>query len=190
MRGEGEVYICGKPVQDDTLGSVRAAVGMVFQDPDDQLFSQNVFDDVAFGPIYMGCDPRDVERRVDRALNAVGMQSARRRVSHHLSQGEKKRVAIASVLAMDPEILILDEPSAGLDPRSRREFIQLLSALPQTMLVASHDMHMVAELFPRMIIIDQGKIVADGATAVLMRDNDLLEAHGLEAPSGEFVFRA
>ena len=120
LRGEGEVFVCGKQVQDDTLGAVRAAVGMVFQDPDDQLFSQSVFDDVAFGPIYMGYGPLEVDQRVDRALKAVGMRSARGRVSHHLSQGEKKRVAIASVLAMDPEILILDEPSADLDPRARR----------------------------------------------------------------------
>ena len=184
LRGEGEVFVCGKQVQDDTLGAVRAAVGMVFQDPDDQLFSQSVFDDVAFGPIYMGYGPLEVDQRVDRALKAVGMRSARGRVSHHLSQGEKKRVAIASVLAMDPEILILDEPSADLDPRARREFIQLLAELPQTMLVASHDMHMVAELFSRMVIIDKGSIVADGATAELMRDTKLLEAHGLEAPCG------
>jgi cobalt/nickel transport system ATP-binding protein len=187
LRGEGEVYVCGMQIQDDTLGAVRAAVGMVFQDPDDQLFSQSVFDDVAFGPIYMGCGSDDVDQRVDRALEAVGMRSAKGRVSHHLSQGEKKRVAIASVLAMDPEILILDEPSAGLDPRSRREFIHLLAELPQTMLVASHDMHMVAELFPRMIIIDGGSIVADGATGVLMSDTKLLEAHGLEAPCGDYA---
>jgi energy-coupling factor transporter ATP-binding protein EcfA2 len=115
------------------------------------------------------------------------MQATKRRVSHHLSQGEKKRIAIASVLAMDPEILILDEPSAGLDPRSRRELIQLLAELPQTMLVASHDMHMVAELFPRMIVIDQGCIVADGVTGALMSDATLLETHGLEAPCGEIV---
>jgi energy-coupling factor transporter ATP-binding protein EcfA2 len=110
------------------------------------------------------------------------MDAAAGRVPHHLSQGEKKRVAIASVIAMDPEILVLDEPSAGLDPRSRRELIKLLNDLPQTMLVASHDMHMVAELFPRTIIIDRGCIVADGDTADIMKDAKLLLAHGLEAP--------
>jgi cobalt transport protein ATP-binding subunit len=187
LKGDGEVHVCGKPVKEDTLGAVRAAVGLVFQDPDDQLFSQSVYDDVAFGPIYMGCGADDVDQRVDRALESVGMQATKRRVSHHLSQGEKKRIAIASVLAMDPEILILDEPSAGLDPRSRRELIQLLAELPQTMLVASHDMHMVAELFPRMIVIDQGCIVADGVTGALMSDATLLETHGLEAPCGEIV---
>jgi energy-coupling factor transporter ATP-binding protein EcfA2 len=187
LEGEGEIKVCGKPVRAETLGEVRAAVGIVFQDPDDQLFSQSVYDDVAYGPIYMGCSPSEVDQRVERALISVGMQAARDRVSHHLSQGEKKRVAIASVLSMDPEILVLDEPSAGLDPRARREFIRLLAALPQTMLVASHDMHMVAELFPRMIIIDQGKIVADGSTADLMGDQRLLETHGLEAPCGDFI---
>lgn len=185
LRGEGEVRVCGQAVQDDRLGEIRAAVGLVFQDPDDQLFCQSVYDDVAFGPIYMGFDRDEVDDRVARALRSVGMQGAQERVSHHLSQGEKKRVAIASVLAMDPEILVLDEPSAGLDPRSRRELIQLLDALPQTMLVASHDMHLVAELFPRMIVIDQGRIAADGATAELMRNPSLLEAHGLEAPCAD-----
>ncbi len=190
LMGEGQIMVCGKSVDQDRLGEVRAEVGLVFQDPDDQLFSHSVFDDVAFGPMYMGCGQEEVERRVEQALGSVGMLPARDRVSHHLSQGEKKRVAIATVLAMDPEILVLDEPSAGLDPRSRRELIQLLRALPQTMLVASHDMHMVAELFPRMIIIDQGRIVADGVTRELMSDADLLEAHGLEAPCGEFAAAA
>ncbi|TFH37956.1 MAG: ATP-binding cassette domain-containing protein [Anaerolineales bacterium] len=187
LMGQGEVRVCDQPVQRETLGAVRAAVGLVFQDPDDQLFSRSVFDDVAFGPIYMGCEPADVRVRVEQALRAVGMSMATERVPHHLSQGEKKRVAIASVLAMDPEILVLDEPSAGLDPRSRRGLIQLLEALPQTMLVASHDLHMVAELLPRMIIIDQGRIVADGATSEMMQDTELLESHGLEAPNHPVV---
>ena len=182
LMGDGEVRVCSQPVQAETLGKVRAAVGLVFQDPDDQLFSQSVFDDVAFGPIYMGCKPAEVRKRVDQALQAVGMETTAERVPHHLSQGEKKRVAIATVIAMDPEILVLDEPSAGLDPRSRRELIRLLDELPQTMLVASHDMQFVSEIFPRMIIIDQGRIVADGATDELMNNPALLEAHGLEAP--------
>jgi cobalt/nickel transport system ATP-binding protein len=187
LRGEGEVVVCGQPVQEDSLDKVRAAVGLVFQDPDDQLFSRSVFDDVAFGPIYLGCDSEEVHRRVEHALQAVGMAAAAARVPHHLSQGEKKRVAIASVIAMNPEILVLDEPTAGLDPRSRRELIHLLDELPQTMLVASHDMHLVAELFPRMIIIDMGRIVADGITSDMMADVELLEAHGLEAPDRSYA---
>jgi cobalt/nickel transport system ATP-binding protein len=189
LMGEGEVRVCGQPVQKDTLGMVRAAVGLVFQDPDDQLFSQSVFDDVAFGPMYMGVKPDEVRTRVKRALRAVGMVDAEAKVPHHLSQGEKKRVAIASVIAMNPEILVLDEPSAGLDPRARRELIHLLDELSQTMLVASHDMHLVAELFPRTIVIDQGRIVADAPTRDVMGDPALLEAHGLEAPCGDVVIR-
>jgi len=184
LRGDGEVMVCGQPISDETLGSVRAAVGLIFQDPDDQLFSPTVFDDVAFGPLYMGLNEAEVEKRVAYSLGAVGMQGAERRVPHHLSGGEKKRVAIATVLAMDPEILVLDEPTAGLDPRTRRGLINLLRKLPQTMLASTHDMGLVAESFERTIVIDEGRVVADGSTAEILADNDLLEAHGLEAPGG------
>jgi len=152
----------------------------VFQDPDDQLFSHRVFEDVAFGPVHLGMEESEVRRRVGQALAAVGMEGFEDRVPHHLSMGEKRRVAIATVLAMDPEILVLDEPTAGLDPRGRRELISLLQHLPQTMLVATHDMRMVAELFPRTIVIDEGQIVADGPTAELFGNEQLLAAHGLE----------
>jgi cobalt/nickel transport system ATP-binding protein len=153
---------------------------VVFQNPDDQLFSPTVFDDVAFGPIYQGLPPDQVRGRVDRALSAVRMQDYTGRVSHHLSVGEKKRIAIATVLAMDPEILVLDEPSAGLDPRARRTLIHLLRELPQTMLTATHDMRMVQELFTRTVVMDGGRIVADGPTEEILSDGALLEAHGLE----------
>lgn len=179
---QGEVCSCGLPVRKENLGRVRAAVGLVFQDPDDQLFSPTVFDDVAFGPLHMGLPEDDVRRRVRDALAAVDMADAIDRVSHHLSVGQKKRIAIATVLSMDPEILALDEPSAGLDPRARRGLINLLRALPQTMLVSTHDMRMVAELFPRTVIMDQGLVVADGPTPQILSDAALLEAHGLEAP--------
>jgi cobalt/nickel transport system ATP-binding protein len=182
LRGKGEVRVCGQALDDETLGSIRAAVGLVFEDPDDQLFSPTVFEDVAFGPTYLGMDEAEVRVRVERALEAVGMEGMEERVSHHLSGGEKKRIAIATVLAMEPEILVLDEPTAGLDPRSRRGLIRLLRALPQTMLVATHDIRMVAELLPRTIILDRGKLVADGATSALLADQALLEGHGLEAP--------
>ncbi len=181
LRGEGEVRVCGQPVSDVTLGQVRAAVGLVFQDPDDQLFSSSVFDDVAFGPIYMGLPEAGIRKRVAAALRAVGMQGSDGRVPHHLSGGEKKRVAIATVLAMDPQILALDEPTAGLDPRGRRELISLLSGLPQTLLVSTHDMRLVAELLPRTVVIDGGQVVADGPTRAILGAPDLLEAHGLEA---------
>jgi cobalt/nickel transport system ATP-binding protein len=178
----GEVFVCGKPVVKETIGEVRASVGLVFEDPDDQLFSPTVFDDVAFGPIYMGIPELEMRKRVDDAMQAVDMGGFESRVSHHLSNGEKKRVAIATVLAMDPEILVLDEPTSGLDPRSRRGLINLLRDLPQTMLVSTHDIRMVSELFTRTIVIDGGEIVFDGLTEALLSDVAFLERHGLEAP--------
>ena len=178
----GVVRVCGLDMHESNLGRIRAAVGLVFQDPDDQLFSPTVFDDVAFGPLYQGLAEADVRTRVDQALAAVHMRDYARRVSHHLSTGEKKRIAISTVLSMQPEILVLDEPTAGLDPRARRGFINLLRELPQTILVSTHDMRMVRELFPRMVIMDEGHIVADGVTDRLMNDVNLLEAHGLERP--------
>jgi len=180
LQGQGEVRVAGLPVQAETLGKVRAAVGLVFQDPDDQLFSPTVFEDVAFGPLHMGLAEVEVRARVSSALEAVGMSAYTERVSHHLSVGEKKRIAIATVLSMNPEILVLDEPSAGLDPRARRGLINLLTTLPQTMLVSTHDIRLVAEVFPRMVIMDEGRIAADGPTATLLADAALLQAHGLE----------
>ena len=182
LRGQGSVRVCGLEVGDGNLPAVRAAVGLVFQDPDDQLFSPTVFEDVAFGPLYRGLPEAEVRRRVQAALQAVGMDGSGGRISHHLSGGEKKRVAIATVLAMEPEILVLDEPTAGLDPRARRGLIRLLRDLPQTMLASTHDLRLVAELFTRTIVLDEGRVVADGDTATLLRQTDLLEAHGLEAP--------
>lgn len=182
LRGEGQVRVCGLPVEEKNLGRVRAAVGLVFQNPDDQLFSLTVFDDVAFGPLYQGLSPAEVEQRVMAALSAVKMESYARRMSHHLSVGEKKRIAIATVLSMVPEVLVLDEPTAGLDPRARRALINLLRDLPMTMLVSSHDLAMVRELLPRMIIMDEGRVVADGLTAELLQDKQMLQAHGLEKP--------
>ncbi|MCS7251218.1 MAG: energy-coupling factor ABC transporter ATP-binding protein [Anaerolineae bacterium] len=178
----GVLRVEGRQVGNKDGRRLRTQVGLVFQDPDDQLFSLTVFDDVAFGPIYQGLSEQEVRERVTQALDAVGMAWAASRISHHLSVGEKKRVAIATVLALRPEILLLDEPTAGLDPRGRRELIGLLRDLPQTMLVATHDMRLVAELLPRVIIMDQGRIVADGPTSEILRDERLLEAHGLEPP--------
>jgi cobalt/nickel transport system ATP-binding protein len=179
LRGRGLVRVCGVVVEDDTLGQVRASVGLVFQDPDDQLFSPTVEEDVAFGPLYMGLPADEIRRRTANALAAVGLSGYEPRLSHHLSGGEKKRVAIATVLSMEPEILILDEPTAGLDPRARRSFIQLLAALPMTMLVSTHDLQMAAEVLPRTIILDEGLLLADGPTGQLLSDSTLLEKHGL-----------
>ena len=176
------VSVSGQTMARANLPGIRARVGLVFQNPDDQLFSPTVFDDVAFGPLYMGYGEEEVRRRVALALQQVGMQGFEERLSHHLSVGQKKRVAMATVLSMSPDLLVLDEPTSGLDPRGRRAIINLLQALPVTMLVSSHDMRLVRDLFPRMIVLDEGRVVADGATKELLADTALLEAHGLEAP--------
>jgi cobalt/nickel transport system ATP-binding protein len=182
LSGKGKLRVAGLPVTRENLGKVRARVGLVFQSPEDQLFSPTVFDDVAFGPLYQGLPPAEVHTRVEQALSVVQMSDYQHRVSHHLSVGEKKRIAIATVLSMEPEVLVLDEPTSGLDPRSRRSLINLLHDLPLTMLAATHDMRMVKELFPRMVIMDEGRIVADGPTTELMENEELLTAHGLERP--------
>ncbi|HET6597524.1 MAG TPA: ATP-binding cassette domain-containing protein [Anaerolineales bacterium] len=182
LTGQGEVNVGGKRLTRENLSAIRSMVGLVFQNPDDQLFSPTVFEDVAFGPLHMGLPMNEVESRVNAALEAVRMTGFRDRLSHHLSVGEKKRIAIATVLSMDPQILVLDEPSAGLDPRARRTLINLLRELPITMLVSTHDIRLVQELFPRTIVMDEGIIVADGRTNDILGDEALLTAHGLEKP--------
>jgi len=182
LRGRGSVQVMGREVNDRTIRAVRAQVGLVFQDPNDQLFSPTVFDDVAFGPLHMGCPPVEVRERVARALAAVAMDQHEDQASHHLSLGERKRAAIATVLAMNPEILVLDEPSGGLDPRGRHSLIHLLRDLSQTMLVASHDMQLVWDLCPRTVILDAGHVVADGATKELLQNQALMASHGLKVP--------
>jgi cobalt/nickel transport system ATP-binding protein len=182
LGGRGEVEIGGQRITRDNLPVIRSMVGLVFQNPDDQLFSPTVFEDVAFGPLHMGLPEDEVRVRVDSALEAVRMTSYKDRLSHHLSVGEKKRIAIATVLSMKPSLLVLDEPSAGLDPRARRTLINLLRELPITMLVSTHDMRLVQELFPRTIVMDEGQVVADGLTMEILEDEELLNAHGLEKP--------
>ncbi len=166
-----------------TLAQVRQAVGAVFQDPDDQLFMPTVFDDVAFGPLNLELPEAECRQRVQLSLEQVGAWHLRARPPHRLSGGEKRRVAIAAVLAMSPAILALDEPSAGLDPQSRRQIIGLLKALPHTRIVATHDLEMALELCPRTICLRQGEIAADGATAAVLGDAALMEACGLEIPA-------
>ena len=178
----GSVRIGGVTVDRASAARIRAEVGLVFQDPDDQLFSPTVGEDVAFGPIHMGVPREEIHARVERALEAVGMAGFERRVPHHLSIGQRKRVAVATVLSMDPSVLAFDEPTAGLDPRARRELMKLMAGLPQAMLVSTHDMAMVRETFPRTIVLDGGVIVADGPTERILADDALLEAHGLERP--------
>jgi cobalt/nickel transport system ATP-binding protein len=182
LQGDGEIRVGGIEVLNGNLPLIRANVGFVFQNPDDQLFSPTVFEDVAFGPLHMGFSEEDVCEKVENALELVHMGKYSSRLSHHLSMGEKKRIAIATVLSMQPEVLLLDEPTGGLDPRSRRNLIQLLKELPQSMLVATHDLLMVRELFPRMIVLDGGVVVADGKTNQILQNEELLKSHGLEMP--------
>jgi cobalt/nickel transport system ATP-binding protein len=181
--GNGQIEVGGLMLNDATLGQIRAWVGLVFQNPDDQLFSPRVWQDVAFGPLHMGLPQDEVRARADRALAVVGMGNYADRLSHHLSVGEKKRIAIATVLSMDPKILALDEPTAGLDPRARRSLIALLRSLKQhTMLISTHDMRLADELCSRVILLDGGRVVADGPTGAILHDADLMARHGLETP--------
>jgi cobalt/nickel transport system ATP-binding protein len=179
LRGNSMVRIFGLPVAEKNLKEIRRKVGLVFQDPEDQLFSLNVFDDVAFGPMNMGYSESEVKQRVTEALKWVGMIGYEQRSPHHLSVGEKKRIAIATVLSLSPELLVLDEPSSNLDPRSKWSLIELLRQLPKTKIVATHDLELVKALCQRTIIMDAGKVVAEGDTTSIINDVSLLKAHGL-----------
>lgn len=179
LHSNGTVRVFDRPVNDKNLRWVRSRVGLVFQDPDDQLFSPTVFDDVAFGPINMGYSETEVHQAVSKALEWVGMAGYEKRSSHHLSIGERKRIAIATVLSMSPQILALDEPSGNLDPRSKWSLISLLRRLPMTKIVATHDLELVRALCSRTVILDRGQIVIDGATSLILNDKSLLAAHGL-----------
>jgi cobalt/nickel transport system ATP-binding protein len=179
LRGNSTVRIFGLPVEEKNLKEIRRKVGLVFQDPEDQLFSPTVFDDVAFGPINMGYSESEVRQRVTEALKWVRMTGYEQRSPHHLSVGEKKRIAIATVLSLSPELLVLDEPSSNLDPRSKWSLIGLLRQLPKTKIVATHDLELVKALCQRTIVLDEGKIVAEGSTKKILNDILLLRAHGL-----------
>ncbi|OJX40736.1 MAG: cobalt ABC transporter ATP-binding protein [Chloroflexi bacterium 44-23] len=179
LNGEGQISVKSLPLIKKNLAQIRAVVGVVFQNPDDQLFSPTVFEDVAYGPLYQGLDQQTIRTRVERALCDVGLSGFSQRNPYHLSNGEKKRVAIASVLSMQPQILVLDEPTAGLDPRARRELIALLSELPQTMLIATHDLELARQLTPRTVLMNAGSIIADGSTDQILEDKSLLLEYGL-----------
>jgi cobalt/nickel transport system ATP-binding protein len=182
--GRGRVTVAGLPVEDRNLQEVRRRVGIVFQDPDDQLFMPTVGEDVAFGPRNLGLPEDEVARRVAEALDAVDMADAADRPPHHLSFGQRRRVAVATVLSMRPEILVLDEPSSNLDPAGRRELAEVLEALPITLLMVTHDLPYALQLCPRSVVLDGGVVVADGPTRQLLDDPDLLAAHRLELPFG------
>lgn len=182
LRGDGLVRIHGVEFDRHHVRDVRRMVGLVFQDPDDQLFMPTVADDVAFGPLHLGLSEGEVRARVAAALAAVGCGGLEHKAPHHLSAGQKRAVAIATVLAMQPDILVMDEPTSGLDPRSRRRLIEQLRALDITKVIASHDLDMILELCPRTVMLDAGRVVADGPTEALLADEPLLLAHGLERP--------
>lgn len=180
----GSVAVSGLPVVREHLLDVRRRVGIVFQDPDDQLFMTTVAQDVAFGPRNLGLSPAEVDRRVADALAAVGMSEVADRAPHHLSFGQKRRVAVATVLAMQPEILVLDEPSSNLDPASRRELAEIVDGLDITVLMVTHDLPYALQLCERSIVLSEGRVVADGATREVLSDEALMHAHRLELPYG------
>jgi cobalt/nickel transport system ATP-binding protein len=182
--GAGSVRVSGLPVSDETVGEVRRRVGIVFQDPDDQLFMPTVRDDVAFGPLNLGLGGTELEDRVDAALDVVGMREFASRPPHHLSFGQRRRVAIATVLAMEPEILVLDEPSSNLDPTSRRELAEILETLPVTVLMVTHDLPYAAQLCERSVVLHEGVIAVDGSTLEVLADTGTMARHRLELPFG------
>ena len=180
----GSVRVAGLPVVDENLKEIRRRVGIVFQDPDDQLFMPTVRQDVAFGPANYGVEGDELEARVTDALAAVGMLGVADRPPHHLSLGQRRRVAVATVLAMQPEIVVLDEPSSNLDPASRRELADILTSLEITMLMVTHDLPYALELCPRSLVINDGRIIADGPTAEILSNRNLMKANRLELPLG------
>ena len=178
----GTVRIGDMPLNRKTLPHVRRTVGMVFQDPDDQLFMPLVHDDVAFGPLNLGLPVEEVEERVASALATVGASHLKDRPPYRLSGGEKRAVAIASVLSMSPSILVMDEPTAALDPKTRRQLIELLKTFNHTLIIATHDLDLVLDLCPRAIVFKEGRIVADGPTLEILQNQELLASSSLEKP--------
>jgi len=183
LTGTGMVRIMGQQLAGSDLKTVRKQVGLVFQDPNDQLFCPTVFEDIAFGPLNLGVPQEEIEEKIEKALKDVMLDfSYGGRSAHHLSHGERKRVALATVLAMEPAILALDEPTSNLDPGNRRHLIELIASLPATLVLGTHDLEMALALCPRTILMDRGKIRADGETRSLLSDAALMEKHGLEVP--------
>jgi cobalt/nickel transport system ATP-binding protein len=170
------------PAQPAQRRRLPAKVGIAFQNSDDQLFNTTVFDDVAFGPLNLGLAADEVRARVAEALERVGLSGFEQRVPFHLSGGEKRRVALAGVLAMRPEVLLLDEPSMYLDPRGRRELIRLINGLAVTKMIASHDLELILRTCRRVLVLDRGRVMADGPARQVLADAALMEAHGLEVP--------
>ena len=182
LTAPANITIHGIPLQPDTVHTLRRRIGLLFQDPDDQLFCPTVFEDVAFGPLQLGISGAALQQVVLGSLKRVGLEDVASRAPHHLSGGERRRVCLAGVLACEPDVLILDEPTSDLDPKGKRELKTLLRTLPATKLIATHDLELVVELCPRVIVIDGGRVIADGPTTTLLNDEELMLAHGLERP--------
>ena len=182
LSGSGEIQVDGLPVCRDNLAEIRKKIGFVLQDSDNQMFMPTVYEDMIFGPRNYGLSKEETEKRVDTVLTQLGLQDLKHRHNHKISGGEKRMAAIATILAMEPESILMDEPSTALDPVNRRTVIHTINALPQTKLIASHDLDMILDTCQRVILLSHGKIVADGDTEVILRDKALLEANRMELP--------
>ncbi len=183
LEGSGSVRIMGQPLTSSNLQHIRRQVGLLFQDPNDQLFCPTVYEDIAFGPMNLSVPAGEIPRRVEKALGDSGLDySFRTRSSHHLSLGERRRVSLATVLAMEPLILGMDEPTSNLDPRNRRHLIEVISGLSAALIIATHDLELVLDVCSRTVVMDRGKIWADGESKTILSDAQLMEAHGLEVP--------
>jgi cobalt/nickel transport system ATP-binding protein len=186
INGTGKVLIDGLQINRKNLKKIRSIIGSCLEDPDDQLFMPTLFDDVAFGPLNMGLNAEEVKARVTDVLKTVGLNNMADKAPHHLSAGQKRAAAIATVLAMSPKIITLDEPDGSLDPRNRNNLIKLLADLPQTLIVATSNMNFAAAVADRVVLLNNGRIVADGEAEKIMSDSKLMTEHGLEVPSGVF----
>ena len=182
LRGEGLIEVMGKEVKKENLDFIRRKVGLVFQDPEAQLFMPTVFEDVSFGPINLDLEKEKVEERVREALGEVEIEELSSRITHHLSLGEKKRVCIASVLSMRPQLLLLDEPSANLDPRARRDLIALLKRFNHTKIIAGHDLELILEVCTRVVILYKGRVISQGRPQEVLANKELMQTYGLEVP--------
>ncbi len=182
LRGQGEILVDGLPLNRQTLPAIRQKIGFVLQDSDNQMFMPTVYEDMTFGPRNYGLSKEETERRVDEVLNRLGLSELKHRYNHKISGGEKRMAAIATILAMEPEAILMDEPSTALDPVNRRTVINTIRALPQTKLIASHDLDMILDTCQRVILLSHGKIAADGPAERILRDQALLEANRMELP--------
>ena len=182
LTGIGSVRVLGLEMKRENLSAIRRGVGYVFQDPQDQLFMPTLKEDVAFGPRNLGLPEGEIERRVLEALRQVGLEGKQDVLCHHMSLGEQRRAAIATVLSMDPRLMVFDEPNSSLDPAARRHLIRLMKGLPLTQVLATHDLEMVLDVAGRAVLMDGGRIIAEGEPRLLFADAALMDAHGLEVP--------